>query len=82
MTLHPGWSAEEACRRAALLVYDPREDAARLSRALEKQEPTAAYQQLRKNYPLRREFSSLQVHPANRAQAEALQALGFSLGSR
>ncbi|WP_114416213.1 4-phosphoerythronate dehydrogenase [Marinospirillum perlucidum] len=79
LQLNPGWSAEEACRRAALLVYDPRADAARLRLALQDLAPAEAYQQLRKNYPLRREFSSLKIRGATPEQARALQALGFNL---
>ncbi|SFB79158.1 erythronate-4-phosphate dehydrogenase [Marinospirillum celere] len=81
LQLNAGWSAEEACRRAALLVYDPREDAARLLRALNQLPPKQAYQQLRKNYPQRREFSSLRVVPGTLEQAQALKALGFTLAS-
>jgi erythronate-4-phosphate dehydrogenase len=79
LQLNPGWSPEEACRRAALLVYDPRADAARMRLALQQLPSAEAYQQLRKSYPLRREFSSLQVQPANEHQAKALKALGFNL---
>jgi len=79
LQLHPGWSPEEACRRAALLVYDPRGDAARMRMALQQLPSAKAYQQLRKQYPLRREFASLRVSPADDAQARALQALGFTL---
>lgn len=79
LQLNPGWSAEEAARRAALLVYDPREDAARLKRALEQLAPAEAYQQLRKNYPVRRELASLKVQVATARQAEALAALGFDV---
>ncbi|WP_404418108.1 4-phosphoerythronate dehydrogenase PdxB [Marinospirillum sp.] len=79
LELNPGWSPEEACRRAALLVYDPRADAARLRLALQQLPSAEAYQQLRKNYPLRREFSSLQVEASDPQQAAALRALGFLL---
>lgn len=79
LELNPGWSPEEACRRAALLVYDPRADAARMRLALQQLPSAQAYQQLRKNYPLRREFASLQVRSATDDQARALEALGFSL---
>lgn len=79
LQLNPGMSVEEACRRAALLVYNPREDAARLERALKQMPPAQAYQQLRKLYPVRREFSSLQVKAATPEQASALAALGFAV---
>jgi len=78
LQLNPGWSPEEACRRAALLVYDPRTDAVRLRLALQQLPSAEAYQQLRKSYPLRREFSSLQVETSDPQQAAALRALGFA----
>lgn len=72
--------AEEACRRAAHLCYQPLNDSWRLLQALKANRATPeVYQQLRKNYPVRREFSSLNIKVANQAQASALRALGFKL---
>lgn len=80
LELDASCEAEEACRRAAHLCYQPLTDNWRLRDALKKQTDTAkVYQQLRKNYPIRREFSSLSVKAATQEQASALRALGFNL---
>lgn len=71
---------EEACRRAAQLCYQPLNDSWRLLQALKANTATPeVYQELRKNYPIRREFSSLKIKVASQEQASALIALGFDL---
>lgn len=80
LELSAACEVEEACRRAAHLCYQPLTDSWRLLQALKTQSVTEkVYQQLRKNYPVRREFSSLKVKAATEKQASALKALGFSL---
>ncbi|SFX63419.1 4-phosphoerythronate dehydrogenase [Marinospirillum alkaliphilum] len=73
-------SPEEACRRVAHLCYQPLMDGWRLRQALKHSKDSAAvYQQLRKDYPVRREFASLPVKAASEQQASALRALGFAV---
>jgi len=80
LELEASCSVEEACRRAAHLCYHPLADSWRLLHALKTTGATEkVYQALRKNYPIRREFSSLKVKAATVEQASALKALGFSL---
>ena len=80
LELDASCGAEEACRRAAHLCYHPLADSWRLLQALKTTSATEkVYQALRKNYPIRREFSSLNVKAATEEQASALKALGFSL---
>ncbi|GLR62582.1 4-phosphoerythronate dehydrogenase [Marinospirillum insulare] len=80
LSLDTACGVEEACRRAAHLCYHPLNDSWRLLKALKTNAASAGvYQALRKNYPIRREFSSLKVKAANPEQASALKALGFTL---
>ena len=80
LELDASCGVEEACRRAAHLCYHPLADSWRLLQALKTTSVTEkVYQALRKNYPIRREFSSLNVKAATEEQASALKALGFSL---
>lgn len=80
LELDASCGVEEACRRAAHLCYHPLADSWRLLQALKTTSATEkVYQALRKNYPIRREFSSLNVKAATEEQASALKALGFSL---
>lgn len=80
LELDASCGVEEACRRAAHLCYQPLTDSWRLLQALKNQAVTTeVYQQLRKNYPIRREFSSLTVKAVDQEQASALRALGFNL---
>ena len=80
LELDASCGVEEACRRAAHLCYHPLADSWRLLQALKTTSATEkVYQALRKNYPIRREFSSLKVKAATEEQASALKALGFSL---
>ena len=70
-----------AISMAILTSYDVRSDAAALRRMLEDNvtEQGAYFSELRNNYPIRREFSSLQVDliDAEKTLSEKLQALGF-----
>lgn len=80
LVLDASCCVEEACRRAAHLCYQPLNDHWRLLQALKTNQVTEkVYQQLRKNYPIRREFSSLNVKAATPQQASALKALGFTV---
>lgn len=80
LVLDASCDVEEGCRRAAHLCYQPLNDHWRLLQALKTNNVTDnVYQQLRKNYPIRREFSSLNVKAATPQQASALKALGFTV---
>lgn len=81
LVLSPHLTPQQAALQAASLVYQPALDHWRLQQALKQAQPTAAiYHQLRKQYPERREFSSLEVVSDNPAQRAWLSALGFRLG--
>jgi erythronate-4-phosphate dehydrogenase len=72
-------------REAVLSVYDVREDDARLREtlALPDTERSAAFDALRKNYPVRREFSESTIqlqHPAD-AAGVLLGKLGFRIAA-
>ncbi|MGQ9427528.1 4-phosphoerythronate dehydrogenase [Gilvimarinus sp. F26214L] len=76
----------EALRSAVLTAYDMREDHRRFAQALQEgTDPRAAFDRLRRNYPIRREFSNFRVeleeaNPQRRLQLAAqLRALGFML---
>ncbi|MGH7129730.1 MAG: DUF3410 domain-containing protein, partial [Planctomycetaceae bacterium] len=77
----PAGTDEQILREAVLRVYDPRADDARLRRllSLPSARRGALFDELRKNYPPRREFQSLEVHlPAGRgALGHRLRSLGF-----
>ncbi|WP_336366780.1 4-phosphoerythronate dehydrogenase PdxB [Marinobacter sp. C2H3] len=71
------WTALRAC-------YDPRQDDARLRRAMAGDTPDArglAFDRLRKHYPVRREWSSvkIQLKGSSRALQDDFRALGFKL---
>ena len=73
----------EAISMAILSSYDVRSDAAALRRLLEDDvpEPSAYFAELRNNYPIRREFSSLMIEytGARSGLVEKLAKLGFQL---
>lgn len=73
------WVLPIVCRA----VYDPRRDDADFRRTLQgsEQQRRAAFDQLRKAYPLRREIDGLRVHltAGNSALEEVLRALGCDL---
>lgn len=76
-------SAITAAMRAC---YDPRRDDASLRQTMtltDANQRAAAFDQLRKNYPVRREHSSVKVSLAGASQSlrGTFQALGFSSGS-
>ena len=70
-------------RTAVLACYDVREDDARLRRmsALPADKRPAFFDRLRKDYPVRREFSKVQVSPVLLSEdlQRALDGLGFTL---
>lgn len=73
----------DALQLAVLAAYDVRSDSASLRRILEisQDERAAFFNELRNNYPLRREFSALNVRllePSQRLQT-SLQNLGFTV---
>ena len=74
-----GWALPIVCRA----VYDPRRDDADFRRSLHgsEQQRRAAFDQLRKAYPLRREIDGLRVHltAGNPALEAVLRALGCGL---
>lgn len=74
----PGWALATLCRA----VYDPRRDDADFRRSLVGDAATrrAAFDRLRKNYPMRRETDALQVRLDG--EAPGLQALVEALGAR
>lgn len=77
----PQTGDDEVLRQAVLRVYDPRADDARLRRmlSLPAARRGALFDELRKNYPPRREFESLPIRlSADRESLGAkLQTLGF-----
>lgn len=79
--LSPQLSPQEACWQASQAIYQPSQDAWRLIQALANQphQGTQVYQELRKNYPVRREFACLNVKVSCTKQASALKALGFAV---
>jgi erythronate-4-phosphate dehydrogenase len=67
-------------RRCIASVYDVAEDDARLRSALREADPGKGFDRLRREYPIRHEFSSYQVIglPAEKRELRSrLQALGF-----
>ena len=75
----PEWLLAQVCRA----VYDPRLDDANFLRSLQGDAATrrAAFDQLRKHYPYRREIDGLRVRLQgdNPAQSALLRALGVQL---
>jgi erythronate-4-phosphate dehydrogenase len=74
----PAWAA--SWQQAVLSAYDLRADDARLRASLisDPSRRAAAFDQLRKEYPERREFSAWRCGKAPRALAQRLGALGFA----
>jgi erythronate-4-phosphate dehydrogenase len=72
---------EEAVRGAVLHAYDIREDDRRLRDALmgPDVDRAAAFDALRRRYPLRREFSAYRMVTTDPAVAEVLKTLGFTV---
>lgn len=75
----PQVDVDDAVRTAVRAVYDVRRDACRLTRtlALDEQARIAAFDQLRRDYGVRREFSSLRVDLSTPAEALAVVLDGF-----
>jgi erythronate-4-phosphate dehydrogenase len=85
-TLNAGSKSDDAALLETMLaVYDPRTDDARLreSFTLPANERGAAFDALRKNYPLRREFDSLRIlaRDAGTSMRVKLESLGFQLAA-
>lgn len=79
-----GSAAErDAANRAMRACYDPRSDDARLRLVLrcEGKERTDGFDRLRRDYPVRREFSSLkiQLKGACKSSQDTFRALGFKV---
>ena len=76
--------SEEAAATAIRACYDPRRDDARLRQTLtlpDSNERRLAFDDLRRNYPVRREFSSVKVQlkGGNRSLQDVFRSLGFRL---
>jgi len=72
---------EVAIHTAVMACYDVRRDDAALRRINHAAQPSAYFDNLRKNYPVRREFNSIQIElPTEKtALAAQLQGLGFQI---
>ena len=70
---------EEAIQTAVMACYDVRCDDAALRRLNQAAQPGAYFDELRKNFPVRREFNTIQIElpPEKTALAAQLQGLGF-----
>lgn len=83
LTFSDNLEDEDIIALAVLSHYDVRSDAASLRRLLEIDEDKRGYffDQLRKNYPVRREFvaTSVQLPPARPSLAGTLRAMGFTV---
>lgn len=84
LTFSDSISDEQAIYQAVTVCYDPRRDDAALRRSLKQANPAAAFDLLRKQYPIRREFATLTVTvPAQRTHLAAqLAGLGFQVVTR
>lgn len=74
---------DDAIKIALRACYDPRRDDARLRIAMRgsDQERAAAFDQLRRDYPVRRECSSLKVQlkGTSKSLQDSFRAIGFKL---
>lgn len=74
---------EDAIRIAIRACYDPRQDDARLRNAMagSAKERGAAFDRLRRDYPVRREYSSLkiQLKGTSKSLQDSFRAIGFKL---
>ncbi|RRJ84468.1 4-phosphoerythronate dehydrogenase PdxB [Aestuariirhabdus litorea] len=76
----PPESDDALGRRLGRLLYDVREDDLRMRQQLGASDQVAlTFDRLRKNYPMRRENSSLSLSGAGSALSAGLQALGFTI---
>ncbi|MDT0500265.1 MULTISPECIES: 4-phosphoerythronate dehydrogenase PdxB [unclassified Halomonas] len=84
LTLGEGLEKEEALSLAMRAVYDPRRDHDSLRRASRRQGMARGFDACRANYPLRREFATLEVALAeeDRHLATLLAGAGFRVGRR
>lgn len=79
LTLQQAMPVEDALRLCVRAVYDPRRDHQRLSREMRQHSTAKAFDLCRADYPLRREFATLEVTLRERAEtlAPMLSAAGF-----
>ncbi|MBF7054552.1 4-phosphoerythronate dehydrogenase PdxB [Halomonas sp. KAO] len=84
LALGEGLEKEEALSLAMRAVYDPRRDHDSLRRASRRQGMARGFDACRANYPLRREFATLEVALAeeDRHLATLLAGAGFRVGRR
>jgi erythronate-4-phosphate dehydrogenase len=70
-----------AIQTAVIACYDVRRDDAALRRITQATQPGKYFDQLRKNYPIRREFNNIQIElpPEKNTLATRLQGLGFKI---
>lgn len=77
---HLGVTATMALSEPMRVVYDPYRDDRVFRAMLKEQDQPAGFDRLRKQYPVRREFASLELQGAlTQAQQQSLTALGFSV---
>ncbi len=74
-------NVDDAVTMAVLAHYDVRSDAAALRRVLEmgREQVSEYFDALRRNYPLRREFSATTLRVSSEHQAGILRQLGFTV---
>lgn len=81
VTLQQAIPTEDALRLCLRAVYDPRRDHDRLAREMQQQAIGNAFDRCRADYPLRREFATLNVRLKGEAMslAPCLRAAGFNV---
>lgn len=79
LTVAPDMEALDALRWIVRAAWDIREDDARTRDALKKDTTGAAFDALRKNYPVRREFAAFTAESEDRSVRELAARLGFRL---
>lgn len=81
LTLQQAIPTEDALRLCLRAVYDPRRDHDRLAREMQQQAIGNAFDRCRADYPLRREFATLNVRLKGEAisLAPCLRAAGFNV---
>lgn len=84
LTLSVESSVEFAIKKAVRSMYDVRDDHFRMQRLLHLDETALGdgFDQLRKSYPLRRDFTCLNVALSSSAVSQSLEQLGFKVKSK
>ncbi|MEY3220696.1 MAG: hypothetical protein RIT27_2053 [Pseudomonadota bacterium] len=72
-------SQEQALHLAVQSCYDLRRDDAMLRQIKNAEQPNPYFDQLRKNYPIRREFSTLEIRTPHYELQQQLIGLGFEI---